>query len=226
MPHLLKPVANRSYDYAKGNRFFTVDSYVGMPRNRIVGNIMLSFATKFASGYYNIFDSQMGYTAISTDVLRRLPLNRISEGYSFENDMLIYLNILRAKVIDVAIPARYGEEVSGIRIHRVVPEMIRLLSAGLFRRLWLKYFFWSFGPVAIMLACALFAGLLSAFVGVLALTASIGEPSISAGTATLIILPALFSVLCLALALHLDMTDSPGTSVAISFQSGQVLGND
>ena len=96
MPLLLEPVAARLYDYAKGNRFFSVDSYVGMPRNRIVGNIMLSFATKFASGYYNIFDSQMGYTAISTDVLRRLPLNRISEGYSFENDMLIYLNILRA----------------------------------------------------------------------------------------------------------------------------------
>ena len=94
-----------------------------MPRYRIFGNIVLSFLTKLASGYWHLFDPQNGYTAITQDMLRRLPINRIASRYSFENDLLINLNILRVPAIDVPIPAVYGDEVSTIRLRRVVPEM-------------------------------------------------------------------------------------------------------
>ena len=47
-----------------------------MPRHRVVGNLALSFLTKAASGYWNLFDPQNGYTAISREALLRLDLSR------------------------------------------------------------------------------------------------------------------------------------------------------
>ena len=41
-----------------------------MPPARIVGNVLLSAATRVTSGYRHVFDSQCGYTAIHRDALR------------------------------------------------------------------------------------------------------------------------------------------------------------
>ena len=41
-----------------------------MPRHRVFGNVVLSFMTKVASGYWNLFDPQNGYTAIRQDASR------------------------------------------------------------------------------------------------------------------------------------------------------------
>ena len=218
LPELLRPVASGAFDYAKGNRFFTLGSDEGMPRNRKAGNAILSVASKFASGYYNIFDSQNGYTVISAEMLARLPLQRLAVGYSFENEMLIHLNVLRASVVDVAIPAHYEDEVSEIRLTRVIPEMMGSLASGLPRRIWMKYCVASFGAIALLLAIALLTGGLALVVGIWAVTVSRGEASVSAGTALLIALPAMTSIVCFGLALILDMGDSPGTSVRRTFR--------
>ena len=47
-----------------------------MPRHRMFGNVVLSFLTKVASGYWNLFDPQNGYTAIHRAALQRLDLDR------------------------------------------------------------------------------------------------------------------------------------------------------
>ncbi len=123
----------------------------GCPEHRIFGNIVLSFMTKLASGYWNLFDPQNGYTAIRTEVLRRVPLDRVARRYSFENDLLIHLNILQVSAVDVPIPAVYGEEVSSIRLRKVVPELMNLLFGGFWRRIWYRYVLWSFSPMALLL---------------------------------------------------------------------------
>ena len=64
---LLDALIDQSYDYAKGNRFLAGDSLAQMPGQRLVGNIILTFLTKLASGYWHIFDPQNGYTAIKAD---------------------------------------------------------------------------------------------------------------------------------------------------------------
>ena len=40
-------------------------------------------------------------------------------GYEFENDLLIWLNIVNARAKDVPVPALYGEEVSTMKLHKV-----------------------------------------------------------------------------------------------------------
>jgi hypothetical protein len=121
-------------DLAKGNRFFAQRSWRGMPRNRIFGNVVLSFLTRIATGYWHVLDAQNGYTAISRHMLSRLPLDALETGYEFENRMLIELRLLGARVREVPIPARYGEETSGIRVVRDGLAIVRALFTGFWRR--------------------------------------------------------------------------------------------
>ena len=60
LPALLDPVVNNEVDYSKGNRLISGEAWKKIPRVRYLGNAMLSFMTKIASGYWNIADSQTG----------------------------------------------------------------------------------------------------------------------------------------------------------------------
>ena len=95
----MAPRKDNEADYTKGNRFYNLEEILTMPKSRIFGNAMLSFVNKISSGYWNIFDPTNGYTAIHTDVIRMLPLSKISKRYFFESDMLFRLNTIKAVVV-------------------------------------------------------------------------------------------------------------------------------
>jgi glycosyltransferase involved in cell wall biosynthesis len=117
---LLDALIDGNYDYAKGNRFVHRGALACMPRHRLLGSLALTFLTQLASGYWHIFDPQNGFVACRTQMLERLDLPHIATDYFFENDMLVHLNVLRARVIDVPLPARYGSESSSMRISHVL----------------------------------------------------------------------------------------------------------
>jgi glycosyltransferase involved in cell wall biosynthesis len=206
---LLEPITDRGYGFTKANRFFSSDSFRGMPRTRIFGNVVLSFLTKLASGYWNIFDPQNGYTAVRTDVLQRLNLDRIAKSYEFENDLLINLNILDVHATDVPIPAVYGDEVSGIRLRRVIPAITFLLVKGFWRRVMQKYVIRSFSPVALFLFSGLALLTWSALFGTWVLVNTLGEKTASAGTVVLWVAPFLIGVQLMISALTLDIQNTP-----------------
>jgi glycosyltransferase involved in cell wall biosynthesis len=208
LPALLDPVVD-GYGFAKANRFYSATSFAGMPRHRVVGNVGLTFLTKVASGYWNLVDPQNGYTAIRRDVLERLPLDRIAARYEFENDQLVWLNILDVRAIDVPIPAVYGDETSTMRLHVVVPRLLSLLARGFWRRIWRKYVLWSFSPIALLLIAGLLLTGFGLVVGVWAIASSIGPGSASTGTWLLAVAPALVGVQFLVNALVLDIQATP-----------------
>jgi glycosyltransferase involved in cell wall biosynthesis len=209
LPALLAPIADGIALFTKANRFFSRDSYQGMPVFRIFGNIMLSFATKLASGYWHLFDPQNGYTAIHRAALERLDLDRVAKDYSFENDLLISLNILRVPACDVPIPAVYGEEMSTMRMHRVIPALVRQLTRGFWRRILLRYVVFSFSPVALLLLAGLFLVAFGSLVGIWVLVETLGPPVASAGSVLLSALPLLTGIHFLIGALILDIQESP-----------------
>jgi hypothetical protein len=131
---LLDPIADGETDFAKGNRFFSRRSFDEMPAYRVLGNLVLTFFTKAATGYWHMFDSENGYTAISGRMLRTLPLHRLETGYQFPNRFLIELSAAGARILDVSMPARYGEEVSGIRPVRDGLAIMRALFTGFWSR--------------------------------------------------------------------------------------------
>jgi len=207
LPALLDPIADGTAEFTKANRFYDIGSFEGMPRHRVFGNIVLSFLTKAASGYWGLFDPQNGYTAIHRSALERLPLDRIAKRYEFENDLLINLNILRVPARDVPVPAVYGEEVSGMRLTRVAPRLLRVLWRGFWHRIWWKYVMQSFSAVALLL----FAGLGCMFVGlavsVFVIVNTLGPSEASPGTVLLAVAPLLTGVHLLINALMLDIQE-------------------
>jgi glycosyltransferase involved in cell wall biosynthesis len=213
LAHLLEPVVQRGYGFAKANRFYSMSSFADMPRLRIFGNLVLSFATKFASGYWHLFDPQNGYTAIHREALDRLDLDRLARGYSFENDLLIQLNILRVPALDVPIPALYGDELSGIRLRKVVPELVHLMFWGFWRRFFQKYVLWSFSPIALLLLVGLALLAFSLVMGVWVISMTLGPPVATTGSVLLAVTPFLVGVQLVLNALVLDIQESPDEPV-------------
>ena len=152
IPRLVRPLREGRADYTKGNRFFDLEGVRAMPAVRIVGNSLLSFASKLSSGYWDVFDPNNGFTAIDASVARRLPLDEISDGWFFESDMLFRLGILRAVVSDVPMRARYGDESSSLVVRSVIPEFAWKHLVNTCKRLVYNYYLRNFNIASIEIA--------------------------------------------------------------------------
>lgn len=139
LDQILDPVAVGEADYAVGDRFSRVGTWNGMPTGRLFGSLVLTLLTRIASGYWNIRDSQNGYTAISAPALEALDLEGLYDDYGFLNDILVKLNVADARVKTVSIRARYGDEESGIRLKRLIPRLSVLLLTDFLWRLYARY---------------------------------------------------------------------------------------
>jgi dolichol-phosphate mannosyltransferase len=144
IPALITPLIQGRADYVKGNRFRDFVSLQKMPIVRRIGNLGLSFLTKAATGYWNIFDPTNGFFAIRTEVLRQLPLDKIDRRYFFETSMLANLYLINAFVMDIPMPARYGNETSHLSIYRSLIEFPLKLFRTFLRRMLLKYYIYDF----------------------------------------------------------------------------------
>jgi glycosyltransferase involved in cell wall biosynthesis len=135
LPALLDPIAEGRADYCKGNRFAHRELLTQMPTMRVVGNTLLSVATKVTSGYLHVFDSQCGYTAITSEVLRSLDLDAVFPRYGYPNDMLAHLRGAEARVVDVPVRPIYGPNwKSGVRWHTAVYPVGFVLLRSWWRR--------------------------------------------------------------------------------------------
>jgi glycosyltransferase involved in cell wall biosynthesis len=154
---LVRAIAIDECDYAKANRLFTGQAWEIIPRTRYLGNAMLSFLTKIASGYWHVADSQSGYTAVNLETLKLLDLQRVYRRYGFPNDMLVHLNVVNRRVRDYPSRPIYGVgERSGIRLRRVVPRISWLLVKGFFWRLREKYIIRDFHPLVLFYSLGFF----------------------------------------------------------------------
>ncbi|HYE15984.1 MAG TPA: glycosyltransferase family 2 protein [Pyrinomonadaceae bacterium] len=207
---LLDALVEQGYDYAKGNRFLAGESLAQMPRHRLFGNVVLTFLNKLASGYWHVFDPQNGYTAVTAEALRRLDFGAIHRRYFFENDMLIALNFHNARVRDVAIPARYGDEQSDLNPFKVGVTFPLLFLPRLWRRVYQKYVLRDFSPIALFL----FAGLLLFAWGVIfgayhwAKSVWTGHAT-PTGTIMLSVLPLILGFQLILEAVVLDIRETP-----------------
>jgi dolichol-phosphate mannosyltransferase len=148
--NLIAPIITGQADYTKGNRFLHISELQNMPLIRRIGNAGLSFLTKAASGYWNIFDPTNGYTAIHSSIIPFLETKKIHKRYFFESNMLIELGVIRATIKDIHIPARYQDETSSLSEWKVLFEFPPLLLAGFLRRFLIQYFLRDFGIVSML----------------------------------------------------------------------------
>ncbi len=180
---LLTPIMEGRADYTKGNRLINPKFRKGMSAWRAFGNYILTFLNKIASGYWHVDDPQNGYTAISRKALGLLNLDKIYQGYAFENDMLVKLNVHDAMVVSIPIPARYGNEKSKIKYPQFIARTSLFFLEAVLWRIWNKYiiklhpigilYLLSFCLMAAGLIAILFSNYLIVILGAILFTASV-----------------------------------------------------
>jgi glycosyltransferase involved in cell wall biosynthesis len=200
------PVARGEVDYTKANRLVSGEAWRTIPRMRYLGNAVLSFLTKIASGYWHVADSQSGYTAASREILEQLDLERIYRGYGFPNDMLVHLNVWNARVRDVTARPVYGiGETSGIRYRRVVPRISWLLIKGFFWRMREKYVIRDFHPLVLFYALGFLMTIVGLGLGIAETVLRILGNEVSVATVVLVALLLTFGSQFTLFAMWFDM---------------------
>ena len=161
IPKLISPLITKEADYTKGNRFDSLQDLRKMPKLRILGNAVLSLMSKTSTGYWSVNDPTNGFTAIHRSALERIDLEKLSKRFFFESDMLFRLNLAGAVVRDVALPARYGDERSNLKIRKVLMEFPLKHARNHLKRIGYRYYLreWSIGSIELVF------GLLLAFTG-------------------------------------------------------------
>ena len=148
LPAIIDPIVDDKADYTKGNRLVTGEAFKKIPKIRFFGNAALSLLTKIVSGYWHVADSQTGYTAINKTALHTIDWDSMFKRYGQPNDLLVKLNIVNTRVMDVPVRPLYNlGEKSGIKIHKVIFTIAFLLARLFFWRLKEKYIIRNFHPL-------------------------------------------------------------------------------
>lgn len=207
---LIRPLLDGAAEYSKGCRFHHPSELKTMPAVRRAGNFGLTFLMKLASGYWHILDPQNGFVAIRREVLSRLRIDQLARGYFFENDMLIRLNALEARVADVPLASRYGDEPSSLKPGRILLEFPMRLLAGLVRRVFWRYVFYDVSPVAVFLLFGSVLFLFGAIYGAYHwIWGAIHHQPTQTGTVIVAAVPFILGFQLLLQALVLDVQSSP-----------------
>jgi glycosyltransferase involved in cell wall biosynthesis len=213
LPVLVGPIELGMAEYVKGNRFRRTGRPASMPGHRWFGNIVLSFLTKVASGYWHVFDPQCGFVAITGPTLRRVKLDGIARDYFFENDMLIRLNVIDARVVDVDTSSLYGNETSYVGIGRVSWSFPLRLARGFFWRFVRRHLMNDFGLIGFLAVFGISFTLFGTLFGLYhwILSVSSGVPATS-GTVMIAVVPLILGIQMLLQALSLEVQSSAGAS--------------
>jgi hypothetical protein len=217
IPNFVAPIIEGKADYTKGNRFFDLEQIRNMPKWRLIGNTFLSFLTKLSSGYWNIFDPTNGYTAIHRNIINHLYFHKISRRYFFETDILFRLNIMRAVVIDIPMHAKYDDEISNLKISKVMFEFFYKNIRNLFKRIFYNYYLRDMSLASFELPCGVFLFLFGAFYGlnhwIQNFGSSIATPS---GTVMLASLPILVGVQLILAFVGYDVSTVPRQTIHLN----------
>ena len=207
---LLDPIVKDGYAYCKGNRFLSEEQLRSMPKRRLIGTFVLTFLTKLVSGYWHIFDPVNGFIAIDAAMLRRLPLKRIARRYFFETDMLVQLNVFRARIKDVDIPARYGDERSSMDLAQVATTFPLYLFHRFWYRLYYRHILRDFSTVAVFWIAGLTLFSWGAVFGALTwLHSTFVGPAATTGTVMLSALPLILGFQLILQAISIEIQESP-----------------
>lgn len=214
IPKFVRPIQRGRADYTKGNRFHQREYLRGMPLVRLLGNSALSFLCKLSFGYWSVMDPTNGYLAIHAKVAAALPLEKVARDYFFESDLLFRLNLLRAVVEDIPMPAVYKDEESHLSVTRSIGQFAASHAVCLGKRVFYSYFLRDFNAASLMLLVALPLLGFGVIFGVLEWTRSIATQTVvSSGTVMLAALPIILGLQLFLSAIQYDIYQQPDVPI-------------
>jgi glycosyltransferase involved in cell wall biosynthesis len=111
-------VAYGVYDVALGSRILGGGALRGgMPRYKYVANRALTTFQNILMGAH-LSEYHTGYRAYSKELLNSLPIEKNSEDFVFDNQILAQAILLGARIGEISCPTRYFPEASSINFRR------------------------------------------------------------------------------------------------------------
>jgi glycosyltransferase involved in cell wall biosynthesis len=106
----------------------------GMPVWKYIANRALTLAENILIGA-KLSEYHTGYRAFSAELLRKLPLDKNSDDFVFDNQMLVQIHGLDYTIAEVSCPTKYFPEASSINFKRSCTYGIGCLKTALTFRL-------------------------------------------------------------------------------------------
>jgi glycosyltransferase involved in cell wall biosynthesis len=120
VPAMASMIAYGEYDMVLGSRILAQNSVArGMPRYKYVSNRFLTFAENIALGQ-KLSEYHTGLRAFSARLLAGLPIDRNSDDFVFDNQIIAQAVAAGARIGEVSCPTRYHAEASSINLRRSI----------------------------------------------------------------------------------------------------------
>lgn len=135
IPAMASMIGNGLYHCVLGSRI--LGGYAlkgGMPWWKYVSNRFLTLVENIMMGA-KLSEYHTGYRAFSRELLEKLPLERNSDDFVFDNQMLAQILWLDYKIAEVSCPTRYFPEASSINLKRSIEYGFGCLSTAIKYRL-------------------------------------------------------------------------------------------
>lgn len=138
-PKLLLPMASMLcsglFDVVLGSRILGTGALAGgMPTYKYTANRLLTFIQNILMGH-KLSEYHTGYRGFTRAVIESIPLERNSDDYIFDNQMLSQVIYLGFNVGEISCPARYFPEASSINFQRSVVYGLGVLKTSISFRL-------------------------------------------------------------------------------------------
>ena len=123
-------IVSDEYDVVLGSRILGIGALKGgMPLYKYVANRALTFAENVLVGH-KLSEYHTGYRAWRRSVLETLPIDRCSDDFVFDNQMLVQAIDRKFRIGEISCPTRYFEEASSINFSRSVTYGLGVLATA------------------------------------------------------------------------------------------------
>jgi glycosyltransferase involved in cell wall biosynthesis len=135
IPAMVSLIGNELYHCVLGSRILGGYALAGgMPIWKYVSNRFLTAVENLLLGA-KLSEYHTGYRAFSREVLERLPLEKNSDDFVFDNQMLAQILWYGYQIAEVSCPTKYFPEASSINFRRSVTYGLGCLATGISYRL-------------------------------------------------------------------------------------------
>jgi glycosyltransferase involved in cell wall biosynthesis len=132
---MIYPIARGLFDVMLGSRILGKGALKGgMPTYKYIFNRFLTLFQNILMGQ-KLAEYHTGYRAFSREVLENLPLEKNSDDFVFDNEMLGQIFYFGYTVGEVSCPTKYFEEASSINFSRSVKYGLGVLGVSVSYRL-------------------------------------------------------------------------------------------
>jgi glycosyltransferase involved in cell wall biosynthesis len=135
IPAMASMIAYGEFDAVLGSRILGIGALQGgMPLYKYIANRVLTLFENVLLGH-KLSEYHTGYRAFSREILERLPLEKNSNDFVFDNQMLAQIIWFGYRIGELTCPTKYFEDASSINFCRSVAYGLAVLKTAVQFRL-------------------------------------------------------------------------------------------